>query len=144
MKSRKDDDTERRDLVEEFVRERARQAALKLIEEISHRARQDVDARLRYLAPESPGFDTELAPSFRCGRAEEKGEEFQRGLEELFQRYYKLGMAALNRSDPSTAAFYLSKCLLLPVSDELKMKQMVRHNLRLALSLKEKLKESSR
>jgi len=144
MKARKEGDGDKKDLVEEFVRDKARQSALKLIEEISQKAAQDVDARLKYLAPEAPGYDGEMAPAFRCGRTEGKDDQFSKGIEEVFQRYYKLGMGALNRADAGTAAFYLGKCLLLPVSDELKMKQMVRHNLRLALSLRDRMKAASR
>ena len=128
------------DLVEKIVREKARKAAHRLISEVSQKAARDVDVRLRYLSPE-PNSQKHQAPSeVRCGRPDVDNSDLSQGLEQLFERYYKLGMSALNRGDASTAAFYLGKCLLMPVADDIKLRQMVRHNLRLALSLQERLK----
>jgi hypothetical protein len=141
MKGRKDDD-DSKDVVERHVRDKARDAANRLIQDISDKASRDVDARLKFLSPETEAPGSEVSPQSRCGTADLHAGDLQRGAEELFNRYYKLGMSALNRGDAGSAAFYLGKCLLLPVSDELKMRQMVRHNLRLALSLRDRLKKS--
>jgi len=141
MKGRKEED-EGKDVVESHVRDKARDAANRLIQEISDKVARDVDARLKFLSPEAEAPGGELSPQTRCGTADLHAEDLQRGAEELFSRYYKLGMSALNRGDAGSAAFYLGKCLLLPVPDELKMRQMVRHHLRLALSLRERMKRA--
>lgn len=136
-----DKEKTRENVVENYVRQKARKAARQLIDEISSRAAQDVDSRLKYLDPAPPeaGSKPVVPPSARCGMQDANEADMQQGMEALFQRYYKAGVAALNRGDASTATFYLGKCLLLPVSDELKMRQMVRHNLRLALSLRARM-----
>jgi hypothetical protein len=134
----------REDLVERFVKEKARRSAQQFIEEINQKAARDVEARLKFLEPDESEAQKVLSPpSDRCGKPGADVSDMEQGLEELFQRYYRLGMTALNREDPASAAFYLGKCLLLPVSDELKMRQMVRHNLRLALSLRARLRPDS-
>jgi len=132
----------REDLVERYVREKAKRSAEQLIAEIGQKATKDVEARLKFLEPEEkePPAAPEVPASDRCGKAGVDTADMEQGLEELFQRYYRLGMGALNRADPASAAFYLGKCLLLPVSEELKMRKMIRHNLRLALSLRARLK----
>jgi hypothetical protein len=133
------DDSNGDDFVEKYVREKAKRAADKLIQEVAQKAAQDVEARLKHLAPDlADDGPTELPAESRCGRMDAKEADFASGAEELFRKYYRLGMNALGRGDAGTAAFYLGKCLLLPVSEELKMRQMVRHNLRLALSLRER------
>jgi len=138
MNPGRDDDSN--DIVERRLREMGRKAAARLITEIHQKAAREVDARLNYLAPELRPSEPDVPSELRCGRMDMDDETLERGLEVLFEKYYKLGMSALNRGDASTAAFYLGKCLLLPVSDDLKMRQMVRHNLRLALSLRERLR----
>ena len=140
MMNQKNDDDMKKGLVENFLREKARQTATRLIHDINQKAARDVDARLRQLSPEESTAEMPGGDQIRCGRAEDVGADLNSGLEALFERYFKLGMAALNRGDDSTATFYLGKCLLLPVSDDLKMRQMVRHNLRLAMSLRERRK----
>jgi len=140
-KSRKDEE-DTKDVVESHVRDKARDAASRLIQEISDKAVRDVDARLKFLSPDAAPPTGEVSPQTRCGTSDLQADDLQRGVEDLFNRYYKQGMSALNRGDAGSAAFYLGKCLLLPVPDELKMRQMVRHHLRLALSLRERLKKA--
>ncbi len=135
-------DDKKKGLVESFLREKARQAALKLISSVNQKAVQDVDARLRHLSPEEQTAELAEGNQIRCGRVEERdAATFSDGLEALLQRYYRQGMAALNRGDASTATFYLGKCLTLPVADDIKLRMMVRHNLRLAMSLRERQKQ---
>ncbi len=134
------DDEDKKGMVENFLREKARQAAHRLIQDVSQKAARDVDARLQHLAPEERTAELPGGSQLRCGRAELESVDFADGIDSLFQQYYRKGMAALNRGDASTATFYLGKCLLLPVPDDIKMRKMVRHNLRLAMSLRERLK----
>lgn len=135
------EDDDKKGMVENFLREKARQAALKLISSVSQKAAQDVDARLRHLSPEEQTAELLDGNQVRCGRVDDRDSPtFSDGLEALFQRYYRKGMAALNRGDASTATFYLGKCLTLPVADDIKLRMMVRHNLRLAMSLRERQK----
>lgn len=135
-----DKDKPQPDIVEAFIRDKARTSAREVVEEVEAKAARDVDARLRFLEPTQRVSASFMPPSARCGMKDVDAEDVQEGLEQLFQRYFRQGMSALNRGDASTACFYLGKCLLLPVSDELKMRQMVRHNLRLALSLRNRMK----
>lgn len=136
------DDDKKKGLVENFLRDKARQAALKLIQNVNQKAARDVDARLRHLSPEEQTAELADGNQVRCGRIEgTESAPFSDGLEALFQRYYRQGMAALNRGDASTATFYLGKCLTLPVADDIKLRKMVRHNLRLAMSLRERQKQ---
>lgn len=134
MKNDKDKPVE--DMVEAFVKDKAHTSARAIVEEAEAKASREVDARLRYLEPPPRASASIMPPAMRCGMKDVDAEDVQEGLEKLFQRYFRQGMGALNRGDASTACFYLGKCLLLPVSDELKMRQMVRHNLRLSLSMR--------
>jgi len=135
------EEEEKDELVRSFLRDEARRAVNRLIQDVSAKAAQEVDARLRRLAPEEEQASPEGANQLRCGRPEESVDDLADGVRELFEKYYRQGVAALNRGDAATAAFFLGKCLLLPVSDELKMRQMVRHHLRLALSLRGRQKQ---
>lgn len=134
-------DDKKVDLVESYLRDKAKQAASRLIQDVSHKAAQDVDARLRRFQPPAENLrEMEVSDKSRCGRTDSSSDDLAAGVRRIYERYYRRGMAALNRGDASTATFYLSKCLLLPVPDDLKMRQMIRHNLRLAMSLRERQK----
>jgi hypothetical protein len=136
------EDDKKEDLVQSYLRDKAKQAASRLIQDVSQKAAQDVDSRLRRYQPSAEGIESKKAPdSTRCGRTEGSSEDLAAGVRRIYEKYYRRGMAALNRGDASTATFYLSKCLLLPVPDDLKMRQMIRHNLRLAMSLRERQKQ---
>jgi len=136
------EDDKKEDLVESYLREKARLAASRLIQDVSQKAAQDVEARLRRYPPPAENIEkAEVPGSTRCGRTDPTAEDLAPGVRKVYEKYYRRGMAALNRGDAGTATFYLSKCLLLPVPDDLKMRQMIRHNLRLAMSLRERQKE---
>jgi hypothetical protein len=140
MRSGSNNDKKKDDLLETYLRDKARLAALKLIQDVNQKAAKDVDNRLKHLAPEEQTVESIDGNQTKCGRVEDSEGSFSEGLEGLFQKYYRRGMAALNRGDASTATFYLGKCLTVPVSDDIKMRTMVRHNLRLAMSLRDRQK----
>ena len=130
--------TNEKDLVRKVVRNKARRAAEQFIEEIHVKAARDVENRLKFLDPDAEKLFGTISPSARCGRADDEGAGVNSGYEEVFERYYTLGIAALNRGDAEEAAYYLGRCLSLPVSEEKKNRQMIRDNLKLATLLKSK------
>ncbi len=116
MKRHKPHEESTEDLARGFVREKAEKAARELIHEAAQKAARDVEARLRFLDPDSHATEAKKSSpdTTRCGRISPLPREEFQGVLSLFHHHWKQAQSALREERFPEAIDYLHRCLSLP------------------------------
>lgn len=109
-----ENNTGKKDLVREQVKRRAQEAAKDLVRFLSHKARQDVDGRLKYLDKDRFA-DDDLEHGPVCGTRLQSSDGLERGLYNLFARYSADAKAAIIAEEFAKARELLGGMMAMPL-----------------------------